>query len=57
VRSRFIEDTEEEWISFAVEAGLSEKDAAALFESLKGSTLFWFDRPSHGKTVWRWVKE
>jgi len=57
VRSRFVEGTEEEWISFAVEAGLSKKDAESLFESLKGKDLFWFNRPSDGKTVWRWVKE
>lgn len=57
VRSRFVEGSEEEWISFAVEAGLSEKEAESLFESLKDKDLFWFDRPSDGKTVWRWVKE
>jgi hypothetical protein len=57
VRSRFVEGTQEEWIGFAVESGLSEKDAEALFESLKGSELIWKDRPSDGKTVWRWVKE
>jgi len=57
VRSRFVEGTQEEWIGFAVESGLSEKDAESLFESLKGSELFWRDRPSDGKTVWRWVKE
>jgi hypothetical protein len=53
VRSRFVEGTQEEWCGFAVEAGLSEKEAEALFESLKGSELFWFDRD--GKTFWRWV--
>lgn len=57
VRTRFVEGTQEEWIGLAVEAGLPEKDAEALFESLKGSELFWRDRPSDGKTVWRWVKE
>jgi hypothetical protein len=53
----FIEGSEEEWIRFAVESGLSQKEAEDLFESLKGKELFWFDRPSDGKTVWRWVKE
>jgi len=54
VRSRFVEGTEEEWISFAVDAGLSRKEAEALFQGLKGSELFWLDRPD-GKTVWRWA--
>lgn len=56
VRKNFVEGTEEEWISFAVEAGLPKKEAEALFESLKGKDLFWYDR-SDGETVWRWVKE
>lgn len=54
VRSRFVEGTQEEWVSFAVEAGLNRKEAEALFESLKGKDLFWQDRPD-GKTVWRWT--
>jgi len=55
VRSRFVEGTEKEWISFAVEAGLSGKEAESLFESLKGEELFWFERD--GQTFWRWVRE
>jgi energy-coupling factor transporter ATP-binding protein EcfA2 len=54
VRNRFVEGTQEEWAAFAVEAGLPEKESEALFESLKGSELFWLDRLD-GKTVWRWV--
>jgi hypothetical protein len=57
IRAVFVEGAEEEWVKLAVEAGLPEKDASSLFESLKGSELFWFDRPSDGKTVWRWVRE
>jgi hypothetical protein len=57
VRSRFVEGTQEEWIGLAVGAGLPEKEAEALFENLKGAEVFWFDRPSDGKTVWRWVHE
>jgi putative DNA primase/helicase len=56
VRSRFVEGTEEEWLSLVREAGLGQEDAADLFEHLKGSELFWHDR-SDGKTVWRWVHE
>lgn len=56
VRSRFVEGTQEEWVAFAVEAGFSEKEAEALFESLKGEELFWLDLPD-GRTVWRWVRE
>jgi putative DNA primase/helicase len=56
VRAQFVEGTVEEWISMAVDAGMVEKEAEALFESLKGSELFWHDR-SDGKTVWRWVRE
>jgi hypothetical protein len=55
VRSRFVEGTEEEWIGFVVEAGLSGKEAESLFESLKGEELFWFERD--GQTFWRWVRE
>jgi len=55
VRSRFVEGTEEEWIGFVVDAGLSVKEAESLFESLKGSELFWFERD--GQTFWRWVRE
>lgn len=55
VRSRFVEGTEEEWLSFAVEAGLPRKEAEALFESLKGQELFWFDRDD--QAFWRWVRE
>jgi putative DNA primase/helicase len=54
VRRRFVEGTQEEWVSFAVEAGFSSEESEALFESLKGKDLFWQDRPD-GKTVWRWV--
>ena len=55
VRSRFVEGTEEEWSDFVVEAGLSRKEAEALFERLKGKELFWFERG--GQTFWRWVRE
>jgi len=55
VRNRFVEGTEEEWIGFVVEAGLSVKEAESLFESLKGEELFWFERD--GQTFWRWVRE
>ena len=54
VRRRFIEGTQEEWTRLAVEAGLTEKEAEALFESLKGTELFWRDRED-GSPVWRWV--
>jgi len=50
-----VEGTQEEGVSFAVEAGLNQKEAEALFESLKGSELFWFERD--GQTFWRWVRE
>jgi hypothetical protein len=55
VRAQFVEGSAGEWCGFAVEAGLSEKEAESLFESLKGSELFWLDRPD-GKAVWRWVR-
>lgn len=55
VRERFVDGTEEEWVSLAVERGLSEADAETLFERLKGDELFWHDT-AEGKTVWRWVK-
>jgi hypothetical protein len=55
VRSRFVEGTQEEWVSLAVEAGLSQEEAEKLFGSLKGEKLFWFDRD--GKSLWRWVNE
>ena len=55
VRSRFVEGTQAEWISFAVDAGLSREEAEALFQRLKGSEMFWYDRPEDGKTVWRWA--
>jgi hypothetical protein len=55
VRAVFVEGTEEEWVKHAVENGLSEKEAYSLFESLKGSELFWFDHD--GQTFWRWVRE
>lgn len=53
VRNRFVEGTQEEWIKFAVEAGLTPNEAEALFERLKGEELFWYDRED-GATVWRW---
>jgi hypothetical protein len=53
IRSVFVEGTEEEWLSLATENGLSQQEAARLFESLNGEQLFWFDR--EGKTYWRWV--
>jgi hypothetical protein len=49
-----VEGTQEDWIALAVEAGLSEKDADSLFERLKGSEIFWLDKPD-GRTVWRWA--
>jgi hypothetical protein len=55
VRAVFVEGTEEEWVKHAIENGLSEKEAFSLFESLKGSELFWFQ--SDGQTFWRWVRE
>jgi hypothetical protein len=55
IRPQFVEGTQEEWKSLAVENGLTQKEAESLFESLKGSELFWFDRD--GKTFWRWVNE
>jgi len=55
VRAVFVEGTEEEWVKHAVEYGLSEGEASSLFESLKGSELFWFERD--GQTFWRWVRE
>jgi len=55
MRSVFVEGTEEEWIRFAIENGLTEQEAGSLFESLKGSELFWFERD--GQTFWRWVRE
>ena len=55
VRAVFVEGTEEEWVKHAVEYGLSESEASRLFESLKGSELFWFERD--GQTFWRWVRE
>jgi len=55
VRTVFVEGTEEEWIKQAVINGLSENDAKSLFESLKGSELFWYERD--GQTVWKWVRE
>lgn len=55
LRGLFVEGTEEEWKSLAVENGLSEKEASDLFERLKGNDLFWFDRDD--KTFWRWVNE
>jgi len=55
VRAVFVEGTEEEWIKHAVENGLSENEASSLFESLKGTELFWFERD--GQTFWRWVHE
>jgi hypothetical protein len=54
VRSILIEGTEEEWIKHFVEAGLSEKDAEDLFESLRGSELFWFERDE--KSFYRWIE-
>lgn len=57
VRSRFVEGTEEEWLSIAVEAGLSKEGAYSLFERLKGTELFWFDRTADRKTVWRWIRQ
>jgi hypothetical protein len=54
VRARFVQGTREEWVGFAVEAGLSEKDAEALFESLKGEDLYCFDFGS--QTLWRWAR-
>lgn len=55
VRAVFVEGTEKEWVKHAVENGLSENEASSLFESLKGSELFWFERD--GQTFWRWVRE
>jgi len=55
IRAVFVEGTEEEWVKHAVESGLSQSDASSLFESLKGSELFWFERD--GQTFWRWVRE
>ena len=55
VRAVFVEGTQEEWVRHAVEYGLSESEASSLFESLKGSELFWFERD--GQTFWRWVRE
>ncbi len=55
MRFVFVEGSEEEWVSLAVENGLTQKEAESLFESMKGEELFWFDRD--GKTFWRWVKE
>ena len=55
VRAVFVEGTEEEWVKHAVEYGLSESEASRLFESLKGSELFLFERD--GQTFWRWVRE
>jgi P4 family phage/plasmid primase-like protien len=54
VRTQFVEGTKEEWVAFAVEAGMPEKDAKALFERLKGSDLFQIVRD--GRAVWRWVR-
>ena len=55
IRAVFVEGTEEEWIKQAVINGLSENEARSLFESLKGSELFWHEHD--GQTVWRWVRE
>lgn len=52
VRAQFIEGTEEEWIGFAVAAGLSKGEAEELFESLKGKELFLLPDGN-----WRWVRE
>ncbi len=54
VRSRFVEGTQEEWVGFAVDAGLPQREAEALFESLKGSDLFWY-AAEDGRTVWKWA--
>lgn len=53
IRERFVEGTEEDWVAIAVETGLSKEEAVSLFEHLKGSDLFWFDRD--GKTFWKWT--
>jgi hypothetical protein len=53
LRAVFAEGTEEEWVKHAVKNGLSENEACSLFESLKGSELFWFQR--NGQTFWRWA--
>jgi hypothetical protein len=53
IRGVFVEGTQEEWISLAVENGLTLEEAETLFERLKGDELFWFER--NGKTFWRWV--
>ena len=51
VKAQFNEGPEEEWIGFAVEAGLSKKEAEELFESLKGKELFLLPDGN-----WRWVR-
>jgi hypothetical protein len=51
----FVEGTEEEFLTHAIDAGLTKDEARNLFEKWKGERLFWFERD--GKTIWRLIHE
>lgn len=55
IRSVFVEGTEKDWESLAVENGLSQQEAESLFERLKGKELFWFNR--NERVLWKWTNE